>query len=368
VRPPHILLAEIAAAADALIQIAKTGLEPLPILKTDIKSAVGADAEAIKAITPASRNDWVTDHKGVPQRPGCAACARLCSLKSTPPARLENVMTIEEQGFLSPDISVWTGKHRAENSQWFELAENLNRIACGLLPHLSVPPDDNSKFLAALLFMRGLSNYQGAILLAERGMSAEARTLTRSCFETVFCLGALCKDPGFADRFVQDDADRRKKIARALLNAPNESSGLTQDEKQKLVKLLSDQEASAIESAPLVIAQAAVRADMAGEYDVFYRGLSNDAAHPSVNALNRHVQADENGEVKGLQWGPDVNDVSDTLLVACTACIYLANLTRSQFAPETAQDALEHCWATYKSLVRDNKERFDAELQRRNSA
>src|SRR6266852_3851587 len=121
---------------------------------------------------------------------------------------------------------------------------------------------------------------------------------------------------------------------------------------------------SAIKSAPLVIAQAAVRADMAGEYDVFYRGLSNDAAHPSVNALNRHVQADENGEVKGLQWGPDVNDVSDTLLVACTACIYLANLTRSQFAPETAQDALEHCWATYKSLVRDNKERFDAELQR----
>src|ERR1035438_3716239 len=115
-------------------------------------------------------------------------------------------MTIDEQGFLSPDIQAWIGKHRTENRAWFALAEDLNRIGQRQLALQNIPADDNQAFLTALLFMRGLSGFQGAILLVERGMTQEARTLTRGCFETVFCLGAVRKDPAFADAFVRDDA------------------------------------------------------------------------------------------------------------------------------------------------------------------
>lgn len=80
-------------------------------------------------------------------------------------------MIIDEQGFLSPDIQVWIRKHRTENQAWFALAEDLNRIGQRQVALLNVPADDNQAFLTALLFMRGLSGFQGAILLVERGMT-----------------------------------------------------------------------------------------------------------------------------------------------------------------------------------------------------
>jgi hypothetical protein len=38
-------------------------------------------------------------------------------------------MSIDEQGFLSPEIAAWIDKHRAENRAWFSLAMDLNSVA-----------------------------------------------------------------------------------------------------------------------------------------------------------------------------------------------------------------------------------------------
>jgi len=38
-------------------------------------------------------------------------------------------MTIDEQGFLSPEIVPWIDKHRGENRAWFSHAMNLNSVA-----------------------------------------------------------------------------------------------------------------------------------------------------------------------------------------------------------------------------------------------
>jgi hypothetical protein len=71
---------------------------------------------------------------------------------------------------------------------------DLNSIAQQLLREFQ--GKDDQTLWAALLFVRGLSSFQAAIMLAERGMVQDARTIVRSCFETVFCFGALDKDPG----------------------------------------------------------------------------------------------------------------------------------------------------------------------------
>jgi Family of unknown function (DUF5677) len=267
-------------------------------------------------------------------------------------------MSIALQGFLSPELSAWTAKHRSENPRWFELAEALNRIGCSLQRGLTIPADDNHMFLAALLFMRGLSSFQASVLLAERGMTTEARTLARSCFESVFCLGAVCTDPAFPDRFIRDDSERRQKLARALLKLPPESSGLEAEHEAKLRNFLASQAESGIDPAPLVIADAAVRAGMTGVYDMFYRGLSNDAAHPSVTALNRHVEANENGVVVGLRAGPDVSDVKDTLAATCTAAIYMVNCLREKIADQAHGQEFGAAWELYKQLIRE----FEKEL------
>ncbi len=269
-------------------------------------------------------------------------------------------MTIDEEGFLSSDIQNWIKKHRAENGAWFALAKELNLIGQRQMALLNVPAGDNQAFLTALLFMRGLSGFQGAIVLIERGMSQEARTLTRGCFETVFCLGAVRKQPSFADAFIRDDASRRQKLARVLLKKPDDS-GLDAKHIEKLTEFLDSIAQSGLQSEPLIIARAAELAGLTDIYDTYYRGLSNDAAHPSITALNRHVHADESGTIKALQWGPNVTDVADTLMTACTAAVYVIYFAMEMLNSADVTTRLDRCWEEYKRLIDAATEKQKAE-------
>ena len=88
-------------------------------------------------------------------------------------------------------------------------------------------------------------------------------------------------------------------------------------------------------------------------YDTYYRGLSNDAGHPSITALNRHVIEDAAGEIKGFSFGPDVPDVGDTLFGLCAAAFYLVTYTNEMLAAPGVSAELEECAAEYKRLVRE---------------
>src|SRR5260221_1153186 len=255
-----------------------------------------------------------------------------------------------EEGFLSPSISEWIKRHRIANARWFGLAEKLNRLAMSVIPVLTVPPDDNKVFLAALLYLRGLSSFQGALLLAERGMTQDARALARGCFKNVFLMGALRRDPTFAAAFVGDDSLRRAKIARALLNLPK-GSGLNAAHIKKLNRFMSDFENSKMSAKQINIADAARSAGLIDIYDTYYRGLSNDASHPSVTALNRHVEADERSTIIGLRWGPEVSDVQDTLSCVCTAAIYSIVLISEFCGIGDLENRMGLCWAEYKKLT-----------------
>jgi hypothetical protein len=90
-------------------------------------------------------------------------------------------------------------------------------------------------------------------------------------------------------------------------------------------------------------------------YDVFYRGLSNDSSHPSITALNRHVESNHAGLVTGLKWGPDVNDVRYMLSAACTAGVYLVSFAIEIFKQNEIRVAFESCWPTYKRLVEEQQ-------------
>ncbi|HXJ92035.1 MAG TPA: DUF5677 domain-containing protein, partial [Terriglobia bacterium] len=49
--------------------------------------------------------------------------------------------------------------------------------------------------ISTRLFIRTMSNFQGSVLLAERGMVVEAQTLVRSCYENSFWIGAFFCSP-----------------------------------------------------------------------------------------------------------------------------------------------------------------------------
>ena len=131
-------------------------------------------------------------------------------------------MSIAEQGFLSPDIARFIGMHREANKAAFDLADVLNRTAQRLMLESQVRMEGDvlsENNLAQLLFARAVSNFQGTVLMAERGAVVEARTLARTCLETVFALVAAVKMDGtFVDRMVSNEMGSKSKGPNWLLN------------------------------------------------------------------------------------------------------------------------------------------------------
>jgi hypothetical protein len=173
-------------------------------------------------------------------------------------------MSFAKQGFLSPDIARWIAKHREANRSWFELAGDLNVCVQTQITNLANLRYEQSHLVICPLFLRGVSNFQAAILLAERGMTQEARSIVRGCFEAAFLLGALChkKEEVIAAIFAEDQR-QLKSLANAHLEGPLD--GLTREHQRRLREFVSF--AAALPKQPrLSIDQVARIAGMHAEY------------------------------------------------------------------------------------------------------
>jgi hypothetical protein len=112
-------------------------------------------------------------------------------------------MGINELGFLSPDIEVFIRNFRNKHPEEFRLADHLNQVAQRMLHSIALRSDasePNAKYVIALMFTRALSSFQGGIILVERGMAAESRTIARSLFETAAC---ICATANLGESFVE---------------------------------------------------------------------------------------------------------------------------------------------------------------------
>ena len=83
--------------------------------------------------------------------------------------------SIEKSGFLSGQISEWIEKHRNENSQWFKLCDDINQFSHDTMFKASIHNEYLPEIIAASLYVRAMSNFQGVILMAERGMINEKK-------------------------------------------------------------------------------------------------------------------------------------------------------------------------------------------------
>lgn len=226
-------------------------------------------------------------------------------------------MSLQTDGYLSPDVGRWIAKHRAEDPECFALAERLNRACQRAMLACSVPDNDKQALLVALLFARALSSFQGAILMTERGMSVEALTLARSCLETSFYLAAIARNPYLIEGLVGSDTKHKHKMAKWFTGDGAAAAGLSPDKVKALCEFLSR---SSTNTAPSTsIAAMAAAADLSGIYETLYRDLCDRAAHPSLNSLLRHVRQDAQGNIIGLRFGPETEDTREMVLASMNA-------------------------------------------------
>ena len=261
------------------------------------------------------------------------------------PKLLVTRVSFDLDGFLSADITQWVAKHRAEHSTWFGLCERLNRLAFSQLKQLNVASDDRTLVLRALLFVRALSAYQAALLLAERGMTLEARVLARTCLEALFHLGALTNEPDRVDDFIDDEITGKRRLARALRSLPEEHC-FNEDLDERLKDYLAKTDGHNRRN--LVVEVAAKAAGLQSVYDVYYRSMSNDAAHPTLTALRRFVYEGVGGEMRGFRLDPEVSDMENTVATIAVMGVYLTRYGSDLVEGEGFGAEIEACWALYK--------------------
>ena len=214
----------------------------------------------------------------------------------------------DENGFLHGRIEHWVKEHRETFSGVFAEAEALNRRCHEFLDGRSVALDNERQLLTSVLFARILELYQGAILLAERGLSTSVRIQFRAFLEAFFHHAAIHIDPGYLDDYLNQFHIQRQKFVNRIRQT---SSSRLKDLRQKLdevivakiAKIVKDEGAQRIS-----IEDVARRAQLHDIYVTVYEVLSR-AVHTSATDLESPLQLSKNSdEIVGFLYGPSSNE------------------------------------------------------------
>jgi hypothetical protein len=257
------------------------------------------------------------------------------------------------EGFLSVEFAETIAKIRLDYAIWFGLLEDCNRLAMAVLPKLQPGTTDNQKLLEAVLFARALQSIQAMTVLAERGMTGDARTLLRSCSETAIFQRKLQLDATFANSLQERHDFHQRKLATALLADPRSKAELTPEQVQALQTVIGEIDGRYPGSKPSDINLATVAASVDGMalYDLIFRSTSGVAAHTTLNSLVRHVVSDEDDNITGLRFGPQVEDLPDTLSGGISVLLHVLDAAIEGFGLLEFRAQLATCSDRWKELA-----------------
>lgn len=206
---------------------------------------------------------------------------------------------------------------------WTALAERLGTAGMEIFRTAAVAITakgySDEKVLALTLLVRSVSNLKGVLVLLRARRIVEARTITRCCLENLYWTVALSEQgEKFVRQMLDDEGNHRKARGQFIFQSELELDAAIEGRLREWQKDANKRFAGAKSLSPKDVAS--VRADLAKTY-AFYSQLSSDAAHPSVDALNRYVVPHTEDEVGGIDVEPGVKDaeIAETLEYLCMA-------------------------------------------------
>lgn len=196
----------------------------------------------------------------------------------------DQLSSFEQRGFLSDELVANIPTVRDQNADLFQIAEEVNvlqmRVALEAA-ELARTNLQSPEAVAVRLLLRACGTFQSIVILTERGIVADARTLARSILEDAFAVAALVTDPvGFMAKYLEDtnEALRRQII---FITKQNLSDA-------EVLEKLKEKLRSSSSGDTLNLKALALMGPLAKQY-LSYQRLSNDSAHPSATALSHHV-------------------------------------------------------------------------------
>ena len=188
---------------------------------------------------------------------------------------------------------------------WKSQAHGLIQASHDIFATAVVPTTENTRhkeqFTGLTLLARTVSNLKGALILLDSRRVVEARVLARCCIENALWVAGLATDgDAFIREMLSDDAHHRRGRGERLF-ASRES--LDDETSAKLRSWLREIGKAYQNPTQLNPGGVAKRSNTSSQIYIFYEQLSADAAHPSVDALNRYVVKDDEIEAE-----PDLDE------------------------------------------------------------
>lgn len=212
---------------------------------------------------------------------------------------------INEEGFLSEHLEPYRQRIRAKHQPHYALVFETNKLCQRVKFQMLVHSRDGQEVFGAALFIKLLADVQAAVLLLERGLSSQARSLLRVAIEALIILGKLSKSYEFVEAFIRLGEQQRLRLVRAIQR--NASPDLDSIRLEISEEIIRDIEQIVGDIPNEGLEQWARELGLQQFYDVNYRLFSNDV-HSKPRALEHYLEVNSDGEYAVINWGPQLSD------------------------------------------------------------
>jgi len=230
-------------------------------------------------------------------------------------------MSLDEQGFLSPDIAQHRDNFRSTYAKHFEVVENAIKCCHSTKYTLNVHNRDGQEVFAAGLLLKLMADVEATVLLLERGMASSARSLLRVALECSVNLANICESPEFLKTFILIAERERLRLIKGI----RQSHSPDFDEFKKtiaddLVKEIQERLEGQQDPNTRELFKNVGMDEM---YNTQYRLYSADT-HSNPPSVEPMFDYDERNQIKGFKWGPAADQDLRPELIECARLLITA--------------------------------------------
>jgi uncharacterized protein DUF5677 len=257
-------------------------------------------------------------------------------------------MTLEEEGFLSPDMSSVRKQIRVRHASHFDLVKRVNKFCQENRSRLTIYNRDPQQLIAICLMLKIIEDVQGSLLLLESGLASQGRSLLRIATEASIILAKTVNSEEFFKAYVlAGERDRLKLLNAIKANPLYEDENLRKDITPELVEQVK-KSVDGIESKNIEQWAKDVKLDV--QYDIVYRLFSQDVhTHPRV--LEKYLRFREDGEVGQILCGPWIDEEIHAELFEVTKILLLTLEAIGHLFELQIQQQIKSFWEEIKSIA-----------------
>jgi len=198
---------------------------------------------------------------------------------------------LNEEGYLSSDISAYPQEIRARNAEYFRFFDKVHRFYHEKKFLVRPHNRDGQHVFAVGLSVKLICDVEAAVILMERGLSSQSRSMLRVATETLIKLANICKAYEFVEAYIKTGEHQRLLFLRGMRNNPSHAYDFILPElTDELISEISEN------ASDKKVAQWARDAGMSDLYNVPYRLYSQDV-HSAPASLELYLVTNEEGDL-----------------------------------------------------------------------